>query len=60
MHVSYISVEHTVHEEDHETLQGGEDAEKPLYHLRYGTVVHHKEPQCPRDPKDGHKHKGGM
>ena len=49
-----------MHEEDHESLEGGEDAEQPLKDLRHGAVVHHKEPKHPADAQDGDQHQRGM
>lgn len=58
--LTHVSVEDAVHEEDHEALERGEEAEQPLDDLGEGAVPHHKEPQHPRDAQDGDQHQRGM
>lgn len=55
-----LSIQHTMHEEYQESLQGGEDTEEPLYHLGEGVVSNHKEAQSPAHTQDGHQHQRGM
>lgn len=41
---TYVSVEDAMHNEDHDSLEGVEDTEQPLYHSRVDVVTDHKEP----------------
>ncbi len=57
---THLSVEDAVHEEDHEPLECGKDAEQPLKDVRHGAVVHYEEPQHPGDSQDWNQHQRGM
>ncbi len=55
--VTHVSIEETVHDEDHNSLECCEDAENPLNNESNGGIPYHKEPQCPSDAQDGDQDK---
>ena len=57
---THILAYETVYNEEHHSLDGVEEAEEPLNHLRCNVVTNHKEAKGPRDPQDGKEDKGGV
>ena len=57
---THIFANETVNYEEHHPLDGVEEAEEPLDHLRCYIVTNHKEAEGPRDPQDWKENKGGV
>ena len=49
-----------MYDEKHHSLDGVEETEEPLHHLRCNVVTNDKEAEGPCDPKDRQEDKGGV